>query len=391
VKALHGLSADLGRLIAAQVCLHSCMAGARMAAPLLTLSLGHGKVAAGLVVASFALAQFFLVLPAGRFADRNALMRPLRWCIVAASTGAGLAALWPVYPVLFIAASLCGGAFAAGTIAIQRHVGRAAASSSQRRQVFSWLAVAPAAANFVGPLVAGLMIDLAGFRAAFLVLAAMPVLAWLLARSVHQGPEDTRVVRDAGTAWELLRDAVLRRLLVMNWFVTATWELHAFMVPVLGHDRGLPATAIGSILGAYAIGMFAIRLAMPLFGAGVREWVLIAAANAATGALLLVYPFTPSPLAMGLCSAALGMSAGGVQPMITSLLHQITPDHRHGEAIALRLMSVNASSVAMPMLLGAAGGLIGVSAVFWTMGVIVGMGSPLAMRLRGVGLDNAEH
>ena len=68
--------------------------------------------------------------------------------------------------------------------------------------------------------------------------------------------------------------------------------------------------------------------------------------------------------------------------MIMSMLHQITPHHRHGEAVGMRLMVINASSVAMPMLFGAAGTVVGISAVFWTMAAMVGAGSRLALGLR---------
>jgi MFS family permease len=78
----------------------------------------------------------------------------------------------------------------------------------------------------------------------------------------------------------------------------------------------------------------------------------------------------------------LGLVLGAVQPMIMSTLHQITPKHRQGEALALRLMSINASSVLMPMLFGAAGAVAGVAPVFWVVGTAVGLGSRAAWRLR---------
>jgi hypothetical protein len=68
--------------------------------------------------------------------------------------------------------------------------------------------------------------------------------------------------------------------------------------------------------------------------------------------------------------------------MIMSMLHQITPEHRHGEALGTRMMVINASSVTMPMLFGAAGALVGVGPVFWTVAAAVGGGTWLAMRLR---------
>jgi predicted MFS family arabinose efflux permease len=70
-----------------------------------------------------------------------------------------------------------------------------------------------------------------------------------------------------------------------------------------------------------------------------------------------------------------------VQPMIMSTLHQITPEARHGEALGLRMMAINGSSVLMPMLFGTVGAIIGVSSVFWCVGLAVGLGTRMAWRL----------
>ena len=87
-------------------------------------------------------------------------------------------------------------------------------------------------------------------------------------------------------------------------------------------------------------------------------------------------------LALALCSVLLGFALGSVQPMILSTLHQITPTHRHGEALGLRMMTINGSSVIMPTLFGTLGTLIGISGVFWIVGSAVGIGSHTAWRLR---------
>ena len=155
------------------------------------------------------------------------------------------------------------------------------------------------------------------------------------------------------------------------------------MVPVLGHERGLSASVIGSILGGFAVAAALIRVVMPLMAAQLREWAVIAGAMAATAVLFAIYPFLHAPLAMGMCSVLLGASLGCVQPMIMSMLHQITPEHRHGEAVAIRVMAINASSVIMPMLFGVAGSVIGISGVFWITGLAVASGTRLAFRLGG--------
>jgi MFS family permease len=102
----------------------------------------------------------------------------------------------------------------------------------------------------------------------------------------------------------------------------------------------------------------------------------------ATAAIYAVYPLVHTAAGMAVCSVLLGIALGTVQPMIMSMLHQITPHHRHGEAVGMRLMVINASSVAMPMLFGAAGTVVGIGAVFWAMALMVGAGSRLAFGLR---------
>jgi dipeptide/tripeptide permease len=65
-----------------------------------------------------------------------------------------------------------------------------------------------------------------------------------------------------------------------------------------------------------------------------------------------------------------------------SALHQITPPARQGEALALRLMAINGSSVVMPMLFGTVGTVVGVSVVFWAVGAAVAVGARPAWLLR---------
>ena len=385
------MTPELARLILAQICLHACMAGTRLSAPLLALREGYSPAAVGVLLALFALTQVFLALPAGRFADRHGLRRPVSYGVLAAVAGAGAAVAFPVFPVLCLAALLTGGATGVATIALQRHVGRAAGGVLQLRKVFSWLAIGPAISNFVGPFSAGLLIDhagaspgsLTGYRAAFFLMALLPLVTWFLVRKTRELP--ALLAANDGTrpkAWDLLREPMFRRLMGVNWLLSSCWDVHTFVVPVLGFERGISASVIGTILGAFALAAAAIRLLMPWLAVHLKEWKVLATSMLATALLFAVYPLTRSALGMGICSVLLGFSLGMVQPMIMSMLHQITPEARHGEALGLRLMAINASSVVMPMLFGSAGALVGIAGVFWATGALVGMGSRLAWRLR---------
>lgn len=380
------MNAALVRLILAQVCIHGTMTGMRMATPLLALKEGYSAAAVGMLLALFALTQVFLSLPAGRYADRHGLKRPLIISVVAASSGAGVAVLFPLYPVLCLSALLTGGAAGMALIALQRHVGRMAHNKDELRKVFSWLAIGPAISNFLGPFAAGLLIDYAGgeaasttgFRAAFLLLTLMPLAAWFWARTVQELPAlQTESTNQRATAWDLVQNRGFRRLLLLNWALSSCWDVHTFVVPILGHERGLPASVIGSILGAFAIAAAVIRMLMPIITRHLAESQVVLGAMVAACALFIAYPFMPGAWTMGACSVLLGVVLGSVQPMVMSMIHQITPPERHGEALGLRMMAINGSSVLMPVLFGSLGTVVGVSALFWAVGVLVGVSSRL--------------
>jgi hypothetical protein len=72
--------------------------------------------------------------------------------------------------------------------------------------------------------------------------------------------------------------------------------------------------------------------------------------------------------------------------MVMTRLHQITPPHRHGEAIALRSMANNFSSSVMPLCFGALGGAIGTAGLFWMMGTLVAGGAFVARSLCSSGV-----
>jgi MFS family permease len=376
-------------LVIGQVGIHASMAGLRIAAPLQTLREGYGAWSVGLLLAVFAAAPVLLALWSGRMADRYGYHRPVHIGIVLTVLG-GLLAVASTYAQgrLHFGLLIVGGMFAGaganmGMLAIQRTAGQAARDAAERVRIFSWLGVAPSLANVVGAVAAGFMIDYGGFGAAYTLLLALPLLTLVSARWVPRRDAATAVAPAGrhGTAWNLLRAPGMKRLLVVNWLISACWDVHSFAVPLIGHEYGFSASTIGLISGTFTLSVSLVRLVIPMLAHRVSEIVVLRAAMVATGVVLVLYPFAKSPALMAGLSALLGVGLGAVQPMIMATLHQITPDQRHGEALAFRSMAINLSSTVMPLLFGAAGVAVGVAALFWVVGASVAVGSQLATRL----------
>lgn len=368
--------------------MHSAMAGLRLAAPLQTLGEGYSAWSVGLLLALFAAAPVATALHAGRLADRLGYHRPV-YLAVAVSVLGGLLALGSTFVTGALHfALLCAAALAAGAgtnigmLTIQRTAGLAARSAAERVRVFSWLGVAPSFSNVVGPVATGFMIDAYGFRAAYALLLLMPLASLVAARYVPRLPPAAPKGALAGRrAWDVLNAPGMKRLLLVNWLLSTCWDVHTFAVPVLGHERGFSASTIGLILGTFTLAVTGVRMLIPLLAHRLNETTVLCSAMVATGAVFAMYPLAPHPLAMGSLAVLLGIALGSVQPMVMAMLHHLTPDQRHGEALALRSMAINASSTLMPLAFGAAGALVGAGLLFWIVGAAVAAGSWPARRL----------
>jgi MFS family permease len=378
----------LTALVGGQLGMHSAMAGLRMAAPLQLLREGHSAWTVGLLLALFALAPVLTALPAGRLADRLGYHKPVHLAVAVSATGCMLALASSLFAgsvhlgLLCLAALSSGAGANLGMLTIQRTAGITARDSTERVRVFSWLGVAPSFSNVIGPVATGLMIDGFGFRAAFGLLLLMPLCTLLAARVVpHIAPAGAAVRRPNQTAWDLLRQPGLKRLLVVNWLLSMCWDVHTFAVPVLGHERGYSASTIGLILGSFTLSVTGIRLVIPWIAHRLSEIAVLRSAMLGTGVVFALYPLAPNAWVMGGLALLLGVTLGSVQPMVMSMLHRLTPDHRHGEALAFRSMALNLSSTAMPLIFGATGTLVGAAVLFWVVGGAVGAGSWMARRL----------
>jgi MFS family permease len=228
-------SAELARLIGGHICLHACMAGTRMAAPLLALRDGHSAMNVGVLLALFALAPVFLALPAGRFADRHGLRRPMGIAVTVAVLGTALAVAFPVFPVLCLSALMTGGATGAASIC----------AAAPRGSCGGGIDRTQAGVQLAGDRPCGVELrrsagrrpddrlrgsgsgDTTGFRAAFLLMALLPLATWFWIRGVPE-LEPVRPVGGAPAtrAWDLLREPMMRRLMLVNWCLSSCWDVH---------------------------------------------------------------------------------------------------------------------------------------------------------------------
>lgn len=362
-------------VVATLVGLHACMAATRVAATLAVLGQGFPEWTVGALLSLYGLAPIVLSLWAGRMADRHGFHRPVALSVIGGLVGAVLPVLTQHIAALAVSGLLTGGAVAFAAVAIQREAGQMARDPDDLKRVFSWVALGPALSNAFAPVIAGLLIDHAGYRWAFAFGALLPLLAawaaWQVPRAAPVQAVGSASAAAQGSVMELWRAPVLRNLLLVNVAMAASWDAHSFTVPVVGHARELSASAIGLVLGAFAVAATLIRLVITAFAHRIDEQRALSAAISLATVALLAYAWLPGALGMMAGSAVLGLALGSVQPMVLSMLHQAAPPGRQGQALGLRMLFTNAATIAMPVGFGFLAAATTSAAPMWFMAAVL--------------------
>jgi MFS family permease len=371
-------------LVLASLAAHVALVGARITTSLYALSLHASTFTVGILIALFALFPMLFAVPIGRWVDRVGLQRPMRIGAIIMATGCAIPSLIDGLAVLYFSVLLIGSGFLAIHIPVQHAVG-AFSTNATRAKHFSWMGMGYSASSFIGPIVAGYLIDHTRHGISFAVLTGFVLTSILLQMSKQltgMQLQHVEPVKDEqkGSIIDLLRNRELLNVYVVGICLASAWDLFMFVMPIHGTRMGLSASSIGLILGAFSASTFTVRLGMQYISRHFSEWQILTGSLGFSVICYLLFPFMTSTLSLLLLTIALGLALGSSQPNVLSLLHHNAPPGRAGEAVGVRITIGNASQVALPLAFGAAGATLGLFPVFWAMGALIGIGVPIAWR-----------
>jgi len=366
------------------------LSGARITASLYALSLQASEFTVGSLIALFSLFPMLLAVPAGRMLDRSGIARPLMASAFAIVVGCALPAMIGGLAILYLATLLVGTGFMVIQVAAQHTVG-VISSNDDRASNYSWLALGFSISGFCGPVLAGFLIDHASYRTSFAAFAASATAALVLGvigsrpaggfggHDSKSAPARTAVAA-RNSMLDLIAGREMRRIYIVGTLLSSAWDLFTFILPIHGTKLGFSASTIGLILGCFSAATFAVRLAMPWISRRHGEWQVLSVALPLAAFCYALIPLMAQPLSLTAVAALLGIAVGSSQPNMLALLHQHAPAGRAAEAVGVRVMIGNACQVLLPLAFGGAGAALGMKAVFWSMGVLIGAGIPFAVR-----------
>ncbi len=363
---------------------HIGFAGSRLAVPLFAIDQGGGPFVVGTIVSLYAALPCVLALPMGRMADRIGYKLPLLLGAIGIFVALLLPWLLPSVMTLYVTATLLGISFMTFQLSIQTLVG-AITGAEGRARSFSLLSLGYASANFGGPLIAGVLIDNIGHARTFALLAValVPAIAMAAMASRWIPNVHSKAAAVKGGLFDLLKIKPLRNTLIASGIVSSAWDVYQFFMPIYGRSLGMSATAIGSVLSAFAIAIIVVRVVLPYAVKRLGETQTLTYAMFVACAAFCMFPLFTNAWALAAVSFLLGIGAGVGQPLSMTLVFNASPKGREGEAAGMRITVNQVAHFVIPLFFGAVGSAAGYAAVFLTNAGFLMVGGIISKRFLG--------
>lgn len=369
----------------------SAIMGTRPVIPLyaVTLDIGAGEV--GVLVAVFSLLPLVVATAAGAWMDRHDRAIALLLGGAVAMLGLVLPFFFPSRAGIYAAQVIAGFGFTLYVLASQSSAGNPKKDSWTRERHIAIFSMSFALGSLAGPMLSGYLADQIGFGLTFLFMslkgsvALLPGLVLLYrerkaARAAAPLTPATEKPAPRGSAWPEPRRILgyhpyMHRAFLVSILILMGKDMYVAYFPLYAIEAGVTATWIGIIIAVHNGGGVVMRVVMlPLVRAFGKNRV-IATSVLFSGLTLLALPLSQGIVAMTLVSLALGLGLGIGQPLSISRTINLSPPDKVGEVLGFRLTLNRLTQVVTPLCFGGVVLATGVAGVFWSLGLILALGS----------------
>lgn len=348
--------------------------------PLLSLRLAELDVKAatiGVILGVAGLVPALVALPSGQLTDR--IGAPRQAAVGSVACAAGFAGLNMVASPLLVTVftALMGLGHTIGVVAYQSFVA-ATESAEERVQAFGWLAAMIAAAQSIGPGVAGALADRFSLTAVFglaagliaFSLVGVPVLYFN--RGTGAAAAETPSPADAEEWW---RDASLLFAIGATLMFAFSYSIRHSYLPLYLESIGQTTTEIGLIFSAQAVSSLLIRsrIGKLVDWLGQRRTLLVTFVLSVP--VLALIPLLQRYELLLALAVLLGLGNGIMHPVTLAVTTTSISRERRGSALGLRYATFRMGIAVSPILLAGAVALAGLPAAFIFSAVFAAIGA----------------
>jgi MFS family permease len=369
-------------IVLVTVLTHTSYKGSKVLVSLYALDLGANPLTVGVLFSMYSVFPVMLSVYAGKLSDRYGYRRPMLFGACGLCAGLILPFIVPSLATLFVSAALAGLCYIFYTVSVQHLIG-ALGEGVARTKNYGIFSLGVGLTALLGPVSAGFAIDFVGHRQTYLILcglASVSVVALLFFPQLVRAPRAKAKPKGEQRLTDMLRDVPLRRVLITAGLTETGLELFNFFLPIYARSLGLSASLIGIVMGSFAVALLVVRTVMPALVRRTSEERVLSSSLYLAAATCLVFPLATSFATLLAVSFVLGLGLGCGSPLSLVLAYNRSPPGRSGEAIGVRQTVNKLTEVAMPIVFGSLGTMLGMGPVFAIDAVMLVIGARLMGR-----------
>ncbi|WP_099865904.1 MFS transporter [Pararhizobium haloflavum] len=355
--------------------------GTRPLVPLLAIELGIGVAEIGVLVAVFAMIPLLAAAVAGSWMDRHGVVRPLLLGAIVTALGLALPFALGGRVGLYLSQLVAGTGFTLFILAAQKHSGRAAPGLSRERSV-AVFSMGVALGSLAGPLLGGPGGDHLGYATTFAILGGVALVAASLVLPLMAGMRPTPLPQNGEpdkSGHNPLRvfgyNKYMARAFLVSSLILIGKDMYVAYFPLYAVQAGMTASWIGIVVAMHNVGGVIMRFFMVSLVIRFGKNLVIITSVIGAGVCYLLLPLTRDPLALAAISIAMGFGLGLGQPLSITRTINLSPPHKVGEVLGIRLACNRLTQFVTPLAIGGASIFAGVSGIFFLIGAVLVAGA----------------
>ncbi|WP_342558450.1 MFS transporter [Metasolibacillus sp. FSL K6-0083] len=319
----------------------------------------------GGIIAAGSLFPMLLASFAGRLSDRL----PLNLLLAIGMIGSGLSLL-TIYLfnnslIALLIIQLAFGLFQIITVVSSQNLVGVLSTEKMRTKNYASYTLSVSFANFFGPLLVGLLIDLSSYSYVYLLLGGISILPGVIFLFMRlQASFNKKVTAVEISFYELLVHPDLRVVFVTSGVILTAVGLFEFYFPIYGNTIGLSASIIGTLLSINAVAFIISRLLMNKLQRHFSPEQIIGGCLIIAGSAFFLLPFMTAIPLLAVISFIMGIGLGCCQPLSIVMAYNSAPAGHTGEVLGIRLTVNKAVQFAVPIIFGSIN-FLGFFPIFW--------------------------
>jgi DHA1 family tetracycline resistance protein-like MFS transporter len=357
--------------------------------PFYTQTMDAGSTALGVLVASFAVMQFFFSPVLGRISDSAGRKPVLIISILVSTVSYVIFGFADSFLLLLLSRVIAG--IATETAVAQAYIADIT-TEKDRASGIGKVTAARGAGFIIGPAIGGILSIYGfwapGFAAAILTLINLLLVIFLLPESNRKIKLNTPVTTNSNgdssnKILDALKKPVVGSVLVIHFVVFLAFSAIPVIMPLLAIEY----FAIGSMEMSYIfiyIGVVQILLQAFLIGRlanKLGEATLIVVGPSLLMAGIFLMPLIPNIIAFFACVTMISLGSGLMRTIVPSFLSRLTPAEEQGGMLGIASSVLSIATVPGPLIGGFLFEVAGATAAFLGSSAVLAVGLAFSFRV----------